>query len=105
MRRFLQRYGWSYAFILPSLITFAAFVLIPVLSAFVISFQNYSLARGGTWMTPLLSNYETAFSQQGGIFVTAIRNTLLYSLFTVSSNILAGLALASVIQPLSHRLR
>lgn len=105
IRRFFQRYGWSYVFVLPSLITFSAFVLFPVLWAFVISFQSYSLARGGTWMNPIYDNYVTAFTQGSGLFVTAIRNTVLYSIFTVTTNIFFGLGLASMIQPLSHRLR
>ena len=47
-QRFFRRHGWSYAFVLPSMLTFAVFVLVPVLWAFVISFQRYSIARGGT---------------------------------------------------------
>ena len=105
MRRFLSRYGWSYLFIFPSLLTFTAFVFVPVVWAFVISFQTYSLSRGGVWVTPFYDNYVTAFTSFGGLFVTAIRNTLLYSLFTVTANIFIGLGLASLIQPLSHRLR
>jgi multiple sugar transport system permease protein len=105
MRRFLQRYGWSYLFVFPSLLTFTAFVLVPVVWAFIISFQTYSISKGGIWITPFYRNYVAAFTDLGGIFVTAIRNTLLYSLFTVTANIVVGLALASLIQPLSHRLR
>jgi multiple sugar transport system permease protein len=105
MRRFIQKHGWSYAFILPSLITFTVFVLVPVVWAFIISFQEYSLVRGGAWVTPIYKNYVTAFTQFGGVFVSAIRNTLIYTLFTVTANILIGLILASLIQPLSNWLR
>ena len=105
IRKFIKRYGWSYLFILPSMTTFAVFVLFPVLWSFVISFQKFSLARGGTWMDPIYSNYVTAFTMLNGIFVTSIRNTIIYAIFTVSSNILIGLILASLIQPLGNRLR
>jgi multiple sugar transport system permease protein len=105
MRRFLQKYGWSYVFIFPSLLTFSAFVLFPVAWAFVISFQTYSINKGGTWIVPFYDNYVSAFTELGGIFVTAIRNTVLYSFFTVSANIVVGLGLASMIQPLSFRMR
>jgi multiple sugar transport system permease protein len=105
VRRFLRKHGWSYAFVLPSMITFTLFVLVPVLWAFVISFQRYSLTRGGTWVTPFYRNYVTAFTQSNDLFVRAIGNTLIYTLFTVTTNILIGLILASLIQPLSHRLR
>ncbi|MBI3941699.1 MAG: sugar ABC transporter permease [Chloroflexi bacterium] len=102
---FFRKYGWSYAFILPSMLTFAIFVLFPVLWSFVISFQKFSLVRGGAWVSPFYANYEQAFTMFGGLFITAIRNTLLYSLFTVTTNIFVGLILASLIQPLGHRLR
>lgn len=105
IKRFFQRYGWSYAFILPSLLTFGFFTLFPTLWSFVISFQKFSLVRGGTWMDPWYKNYVSAFTQQGGVFVIAIRNTLIYSVFTVTSAIFLGLILASIIQPLSNWLR
>ena len=105
MRRFIRKHGWSYLFILPSMITFTVFVLIPMVWAFFISFQRYRIATGGRWIEPFYANYETAFTQFGGLFVTAIQNTIVYSLFTVTTNIVVGLMLASLIQPLSHRLR
>ncbi|MBI5348308.1 MAG: sugar ABC transporter permease [Chloroflexi bacterium] len=105
MRRFFQKHGWSYLFILPSMTTFIVFVFIPVVWAFIISFQKYSLRTGGKWMDPFYANYETAFTQFGGIFITAIQNTVVYSFFTVTANIFLGLILSSLIQPLSHSLR
>jgi multiple sugar transport system permease protein len=105
IREFFRKYGWSYLFILPSMTTFFLFVLFPVVWSFVISFQKYSLARGGTWVDPFYANYIQAFTMLQSIFVTAIRNTVVYTLFTVTTNIFVGLILASLIQPLSHRLR
>jgi multiple sugar transport system permease protein len=105
MRRFLQRHGWSFAFIAPSLITFALFTLVPVVWALVIAFQRYSLVRGGQWVTPIFRNFTTAFTQFSGVFVSAIGNTLLYAAITVTANIFIGLILSSLIQPLSNRLR
>lgn len=105
MRRFLQKHGWSYAFILPSMTTFVIFVLIPVIWAFIISFQKYSIRSGGRWMDPIYENYVTAFTSLNGIFTIAIRNTLIYSAITVVANIFLGLILSSLIQPLTHRWR
>ena len=105
IRKFFRRYGWSYLFILPSMTTFTVFVLFPVVWSLIISFQKYSIARGGTWMDPFYANYVQAFTMLQGIFVTAIRNTVVYTVFTVTTNIFVGLVLASLIQPLSHRLR
>jgi len=105
MQTFLRRYGWSYAFILPSMLTFVLFVLAPVVWALIISFQDFNLRWGGVWMAPIYQNYLLAFQQFNGLFVNAIQNTLTYALFTVTSNILLGLIIASLIQPLSHRAR
>ena len=74
VRRFARKHGWSYLFILPSLITFSLFTLIPVLWSFLISFQDFSLARGGTWMDPWYENYVDAFTQQRRVFLIAIQN-------------------------------
>lgn len=105
IQKFFKQYGWSYVFILPTMTTFVVFTLFPVVWSFVISFQKYSLVRGGRWVDPLWANYEDAFTMFGGIFITAMRNTAFYTLFTVTTNIMVGLILASLIQPLSHRLR
>lgn len=102
---FVSKYGWSYFFIAPSLLVFAIFTLFPVIWSLIISFQDYSIARGGRWVTPFYLNYQQAFTMLNGIFITAIRNTITYTLFTVTSNILIGLALASLIQPLSNKMR
>ncbi len=99
IRRFFRQHGWSYAFVLPSMTTFAIFVLLPVIWSFVISFQKYSLARGGTWVG--LQNYYDAFTTQSGVFVIAIRNTVYYTAITVTANILIALILSSLIQPLN----
>ena len=105
VRRFIKQYGWSYLFILPAMTTFTIFTLIPALRSFLISFQKYSLVRGGTFVNPIFANYTRAFTMIGGIFVTAIKNTLVYALFTVTTAIFLGLILASLIQPLSNKMR
>ncbi len=99
LRRFIRQHGWSYAFVLPSMSTFAIFVLLPVIWSFIISFQKYSLARGGTWVG--LQNYYDAFTTQSGVFVIAIRNTVYYTAITVTANIFIALILSSLIQPLN----
>jgi len=97
--RFVRRYGWGYAFVLPSLITFSVFTLVPVVWAFLISLQEYRLSGSQGWVG--FDNYRTAFTTQSGIFPTAIRNTLVYTVCAVATNILVGLILASLIQPLN----
>lgn len=98
LRRFFRRHGWSYLFVLPSMLTFVIFILIPVVWSLIISFQDYSLVNGGTWVG--FKNYRAAFTTQSGVFVTAIRNTFYYTIITVTANITIALILASLIQPL-----
>ncbi len=98
-RRFVRQHGWSYVFVLPSMLTFTVFILIPVIWSFIISFQDYRLATGGTWVG--LDNYRAAFTTQSGVFVRAIRNTIYYTVVTVTANIFIALILSSMIQGLS----
>jgi multiple sugar transport system permease protein len=100
LRRFFRRYGWGYAFVLPSFITFLIFVLIPVVWAFIISLQDYGLSGARGWVG--IDNYRAAFTTQSGVFSIAIRNTLLYTVVTVTTNIVVGLVLASLIRPLNN---
>ena len=99
--RFFRRYGWGYAFVLPSVLTFAVFTLVPMLWAILISFQNFKLNGTSTWVG--LQNYHDAFTTQSGIFGTALKNTLFYTVCTVTANILIGLILASLITSLGRK--
>ncbi|GHO42717.1 carbohydrate ABC transporter permease [Ktedonospora formicarum] len=98
LQRFFKAHGWGYAFIIPSMLAFIIFILIPVIWAFVISFQSYSftLFWNGKWAG--FNNYINAFTTSSGIFGAAIRNTLYYTVITVTANILIALILASLIQ-------
>jgi multiple sugar transport system permease protein len=100
VRHFIGRYGWGYAFVLPSMLVFAIFTLVPVLWSLLISFQEYRLRTGGRWVG--FANYSAAFTTQSGVFVTALKNTLYYTVITVTANILVALVLASLIQPLGR---
>ena len=99
LKQFLRRYGWGYAFVLPSMLTFTIFVLVPVVWSFLISLQDYRLRGESKWVG--LDNYVEAFTTQSGVFVTALGNTLYYTLLTVTANIFVALMLSSLIQPLN----
>ncbi len=101
VREFFRRYGWGYAFVLPSVLTFAVFTLVPMVWAIIISFQNFKLNGPSAWVG--LANYHDAFTTQSGVFTTALKNTLFYTVCTVTSNVLIGLILASLIAPLGRK--
>jgi multiple sugar transport system permease protein len=94
--RFFREHGWSYIFVLPSMLVFTAFILIPVIWALVISFQSDDFAFNGTWVG--IQNYINAFTTQGGVFGQAIWHTVYYTVITVIANVLIALILAGLLQ-------
>lgn len=94
--RLLKQHAWGYAFILPSLLVFSVFTLLPVVWALLISFQHYNFVWDGKWVG--WQNYVEAFTFGQGVFVKAIQDTLFYSVITVTANIFIALILAGLIQ-------
>lgn len=97
---FFRKYGWGYIFVLPSMLVFAVFTLIPVGWSFIISFQKIR-PRGDQAEWVGFQNYIDAFTTQNGVFVEALKNTALYALVTVIANVLIALIISSLIQPLN----
>ncbi|ARU63965.1 ABC transporter permease [Tumebacillus avium] len=87
----------AYLFVLPKLILFVLFILIPVFWAFIIAFQEYGYS-GSTWVG--LDNFIKTF--QSETFHVALLNTLKYTVFTVPFTIILALGLATLIYPLGR---
>jgi len=85
----------AYLFLLPKLILFVAFILIPVVWAFVISFQEYGVFES-EWVG--FDNFKAAFASES--FQVALVNTLKYTVVTVPCSVLLALGLATLINPL-----
>ena len=69
----------AYSFIAPNFIGFAIFTLGPIILAFVIAFMEWD---GNNPMKFVgLQNFITIFSEDR--FLSSLRNTLVYSVFTV----------------------
>ena len=96
--RFVQRYGWSYVFIAPSMIVFTVFILLPAISSLIIAFQDVQLRGQTRWVG--FNNFVEAFTSQQGVFVEALKNTLFYTVVTVVANVFVALIIAALIQPL-----
>jgi multiple sugar transport system permease protein len=96
--RFVQRYGWSYVFIAPSMIVFTVFILLPAISSLIIAFQDVQLRGQTRWVG--FANFVEAFTSQQGVFVEALKNTLFYTVVTVVANVFVALIIAALIQPL-----
>ena len=98
--RFVQRYGWSYLFIAPSMLMFTVFILLPALASLVIAFQDVQLRGQTRWVG--FANFVEAFTSQQGVFVQALQNTLFYTVVTVAANVFVALIISALIQPLGR---
>jgi multiple sugar transport system permease protein len=88
--------GWG--FVTPSVVLIGLFGLIPVVWAFVLSFQNNDLVTGGTWVG--LDNYRQLVHDP--MFAHAVRNTLMYTMVFVPVCIFGSLLVAAA---LNRRIR
>lgn len=84
-----HKYG--YLFILPMLIGFTIFVIIPVIATFYLSTCDYSLIKGMSWAG--IDNYVKLFTNDP-TFVVALKNTLYFTALLIPSNFVLCLGLA-----------
>lgn len=90
-RRRLSEYATGYAFILPQMIGFFLFVLIPLVNVFIYSFQNKNMLFGTNTFCGF-TNYQNLF--QDSLFYLTLKNTLIFSVFLVPLNLCLALAMA-----------
>lgn len=99
-RRLRQRDVVPYLFIAPNLLLFLVFVLGPVAFAFAMSFTSWQGTTPGRWVG--LRNYVNLVTDE--VFLTAVRNTIFYSIGTVLPMLAISLALAMMLDaPLRGR--
>ena len=92
----------AYGFLFPALAFFALFMLFPLFWVFTLSFQHYSIGDiGSRWVG--LENLRLVLQEKA--FTRAALNTLIYSIIVVPVNTMSALVIASLIYPLSNRLR
>ena len=98
-----RRDRWAWAFVAPSVILFAIFLGVPIIRAIFLAFQSYSPGQPfwAGWVG--LENFRRVLSDRA--FMDALVNTGVYTATVVPLNVLVGLVLASLIHPLSAKLR
>lgn len=84
----------AYLFTVPSFFGFLAFVLIPVIWVIIISFQKYNVFTGASEFIGF-KNYCKIFSDSRSM--SALLNTLWYTLFCSIGNTVIGLVLAVLV--------
>ena len=95
---------WASAlvFLYPALTVFTVFMLFPLCWVIALTFQDYSIAGAGSRWTGL-ENLRSVFRDE--VFMRASLNTLIYAAVVVPLNTLSALVVASLIYPLSDRVR
>lgn len=87
-------------FFLPFFILFMLFTIIPVMMAIVLSLTNYSILQGPIFVG--LHNYIFLFTQDD-LFLTALKNTMLFALFSGPIGYIVSFMVAWVIDTMKHR--
>src|SRR5258706_9402553 len=85
-----RRTGTAYLFLLPYLVIFVLFLLLPAIAGFGMSFTNWRILGDPQWVG--LDNFKNMF--QDKMFWQAFRNTLSFTGLTVPILVAGGLALA-----------
>lgn len=85
-----KRKIWGYAFVAPQLIGLILFSLIPLVQAFLLSFQKWDGMGAKTWIG--LENYIDAFANPD--FAKSLVNTLKYTLYFVPLDVFLALLIA-----------
>ena len=82
----------GYGFVLPQLIGFTVFVLIPLVNVFIYSFHNKNMLFG-TNIFIGLDNYKKLFTADS-LFWLTLKNTFVFSILLVPMNLVLALLLA-----------
>lgn len=80
-------------FVLPSLLLFAAFLAIPLVYSLIISFSDWSMMRGPTWIG--LENYQRLLTDD--IFFLSLRNTAVFTILFVPTLTVLSLGSAALL--------
>ncbi len=100
--RGIRRSRTSYLFLAPFAILFAVFTVYPVVSSIWLSFTSFNMLQPPRWVG--WQNYVRLFLADD-VFITAIKNTLVYAAITGPVSYIACFALAWLINELRPKVR
>ncbi len=83
----------AYSFILPNLIGFAVFTLVPMVASLGLAFMNWDGANQTSWAG--LENFQRLLTDE--TFIISLKNTLIYVVGTVPTTMAASLGLAMLL--------
>lgn len=97
---FIKKNWIGYLFLAPFLILFTIFTVIPVVYAFYLSFTNYNMLQAATWAG--VDNYRLLFLDDS-VFITALSNTITFSVIVGPTGYLMSFFAAWVINQLKAK--
>lgn len=92
----------SYFFLIPFLITFLLFTVLPVLSAMGLSLTNFNMVSMPKWLG--ITNYATMFLDDS-VFVIAVKNTIIFAFLTGPISYIMSVLLAWLVNEVGKNLR
>lgn len=98
----MKRHRLHYALMAPYLLLFTVFVIVPVTIAILFSFTSFNILEPPEFVG--LQNYFRLFLNDE-IFITAVKNTLIFAVITGPGGYLLALLFAWLINELPHGLR
>lgn len=99
-KKWFERYGISYLFMLPYGILFIIFIIIPIITSTFLSFTYFNVLESPQWIG--WTNYKLLFLEDD-VWLTAIKNTLLFALITGPGGMIGSFVFAWLINQLRYR--
>ncbi len=96
---FRREYLWAYIFIAPVILLLTVFLFYPLVHAFIISFQDLTIAKDQQVKFVGFTNYVNVFNDP--VWRRALFNTAVYTVVTVAMGVVIPLVLAWLIFPLN----
>jgi len=98
----MKRYKVGYFMIIPFMLLFFVFTIIPVAASLFVGFTDYNMLEVPNWVG--LDNYITLFLDDD-LFITALKNTLIFAVLTGPTSFILSFVVAWFINELSPKTR
>lgn len=98
----MKRYKVGYFMIIPFMVLFFIFTIIPVAASLFVGFTDYNMLEVPNWVG--LDNYITLFLDDD-LFITALKNTVIFAVLTGPTSFILSFVVAWFINELSPKTR
>jgi len=98
----IKKHKASYLLMAPYMLFFLVFLVIPILAAIILSFTNFNMLQLPKFIG--LTNYKRLFLEDR-VFLTVLKNTLLFAIFTGPVSYLISFGLAWMINEFGRGIR